>query len=156
EEIEASLAAAHSAAAIWSRLYDGPRPEELRQAQSELSASETDLQLAKEDFARASRLFRQNVLSQADYDAARTAVDRNQHRLAVNQAKLDLLLAGTRWEDLYQAYADFMKAAANYRLLARGTRQEDKDAAKARQDEAQGKLDELDANLKEALVTAPK
>jgi multidrug resistance efflux pump len=155
EEKEAAHAAALSAESLWLRVIDGARPEDIRQAKSEVEASEADVKLAREDFKRVDNLHNQGAVAQADYDTARATLDRSQRRLAANQAKLDLLEAGSRWEDIHQAHADMMKAEANDRLMKRGTRDEDKAAAKARVDEAQGKLDELDANLKEAIVCAP-
>jgi HlyD family secretion protein len=155
EEKEAALAGATSAEAHWWMMVNGPRPEEISQAKNEVDASKADVRLAQEDFARVERLFQQGGVAQADYDVARATLERNRQRLAVNQAKLDLLHAGSRWEDIFQAHADMMKADANFRLLKRGTRDEDKAVAKGRLAEAQGKLDEIDANLAEAVVRAP-
>jgi multidrug resistance efflux pump len=155
EEKDAALAAEKSAEAHWQMMVEGPRPEEISQAKNEMEFSKADVKLAQEDFARVERLFQQGGASQADYDLARATLERNRQRLAVNQAKLNLLLAGNRWEDIFSSHADMMKADANYRLLKRGTRDEDKAAAKGRLNEAQGKLDEIDANLAEAVVRAP-
>ena len=155
EEREAALAGAKSAEAHWWMMVDGPRPEEISQARNEVDASKADVKLAQEDFARVENLVQKGAVAQADYDVARATLDRNRQRLAVNQAKLDLLLAGSRWEDIFQTHADMMRADANYRLLKRGTRDEDKAAALARLQETQGKLDEIDANLAEAVVHAP-
>src|SRR5262249_27659588 len=66
----------------------------------------------------------------SQYDAARAARDRAQGRLAAARAKLDLLNAGTRPEEIAEATANVA--------------------------EMRGKLRELEANLKEAIVRAPE
>ncbi len=75
--------------------------------------------------------------------------------MALNKAKLDLLLAGSRQEDKDEAKAEMARLKANYDLLQAGTREEDKQAAKARRDEAKAKLAEVEANLAEADIKAP-
>lgn len=112
------------------KAINGPRPEEIRQARSDLEAADADLKLAQEDYDRAQRLYKQGSMARADYDAARAGVERTRGRSANAKAKLDLLLAGTRKEDI--------------------------DIARANRDEARGKLREIEANLAEADVRAPE
>lgn len=156
EEKEAARAAADAARARWERLKAGWREEEKRQARSELETAEADLKFAREDFERAERLYRQNSSSRADYDAARAARDRALGRDAAARARLEMLQAGSRPEDIAEAAAQLKQAQANYDLLLAGTRSEDIAAAEARVAEIRGKLSELDANLEEAIVRAPE
>jgi multidrug resistance efflux pump len=155
EERRAAAAAFESANARWDRMIAGPRQEEIDQAASELEASRVDLQLAREDCARADELYAKKNVSKAEYDAARAALDRSERRFDVNRSRLALLKAGNRREDIADAAAERMRFYFNYRLLEEGTRPEEIAAARAAVDDAQGKLDELDANLAEAVVTAP-
>jgi multidrug resistance efflux pump len=112
------------------KAINGPRPEEIRQARADLSNAEANLKQTEPDFDRAERLYKQGSMARADYDAARAARDRAQANVASFRAKLDLLLAGTRKEDI--------------------------DLARAQLDEAKGKLKEIEANLAEAFVRAPE
>jgi HlyD family secretion protein len=153
DERRSAAAAFEAADARWDRMVAGPRQEEIDQAASELEASRADLDLAREDFRRAKELRR--ALSQAEYDAAKATLDRTQRRFDVNRSRLALLKAGNRREDLAEAAADRMRFYSNYRLMEEGTRPEEISAAKAAVDDAQGKLDEIDANLAEAVVRAP-
>src|SRR5262249_53815638 len=67
--------------------------------------------------------------SRADYDSARAALTSAQGRTGMAKARLDLLNAGTRWED---------KAIADAKVA-----------------ELEAKLKELKANLREQVVRAP-
>lgn len=116
--------------AEFEKAKNGPRAEDIRQARSDLETAEADLKLGMEDFERAERLIQQKTISRADYDIARAALHRSRGRVASARAHLDLLLAGTRPEDI-------ALAAAN---LA----------------EARGRLQEIEANLAETRVVAPE
>jgi multidrug resistance efflux pump len=156
EEKQAAQAALEAARARWQRLKAGYREEEKRQARSDLDTAEADLKLAREDFDRVERLYRQASSARAEYDAARAARDRALGRQTAARAHLDMLQAGSRPEDIAEAAAQLKQAQANYDLLLAGTRSEDLAAAEARAAEARGKLNEIDANLEEAIVRAPE
>jgi multidrug resistance efflux pump len=109
---------------------NGPRREEIRQAQSEFDTAEADLKWTRQEFARIERLHRTGGSDQAEYDSARASRDKAQGRLGMARAKLDLLKAGTRPEEIAEI--------------------------EGRVAEMRGKLHELDANLREATVVAPE
>ena len=155
EEKEAALAAYKAAEARWRRAENGPREQEIDQARCELKAAETDFQFAQREFDRIAQLYQAKTVSRSDFDAAQTAFERTRSRVALNKAKLDLLLAGSRQEDKDEAKAEMARLKANYDLLQAGTREEDKQAAKARRDEAKAKLAEVETNLAEADIKAP-
>jgi multidrug resistance efflux pump len=107
---------------------NGPRPEEIHQAKGDLDSAEADLILAREEFNRVDRLYRQGSAARTEYDTAKASRDRALGRQIAAQARLALLNEGTRYEE---------KAAARAALA-----------------EAQAKLREIEANLKEADVYA--
>jgi multidrug resistance efflux pump len=109
---------------------NGPRAEEIAQAKSDLNSAQADLELARSDFARSERLIRQGGTDRAEYDSARAALDRCQGKVGSLRSKLDLLLAGTRHEEIAES--------------------------EGRVAETRGKIRELDANLNEATVRAPE
>jgi HlyD family secretion protein len=156
EEVQAAQAAFESLEARLKMLKAGSRDEEKREARSQHESAEAELKMRREEFDRADRLFRQGSGSRADYDAARGARDSAQGQAAKAKARFDLLVAGTRVEEIEQAEAQLRQAKANWELLKAGTRQEDIDSAKARVEELKGKLDELKANLEEAVIRAPE
>jgi multidrug resistance efflux pump len=156
EEIDASRAARDSAEARLKRLRAGSRSEEIRQARSDLESCTADARLAREDFERAERMYRSASMPRSDYDRARATLDRSQGKFAAVKARLDMLEAGTRPEEIEEAEAELRKADANLKLLEAGSRYEDLAAASARVAEEDGKLREIDANLAEAEVKAPE
>lgn len=126
EQLEARVKSLEAELLKWK---NGPRKEEIQQARSEWESAEAELKFARDDFERVEKLFRMGGSTKAEYDQARSARDRIQGRSRSTQARLDLLLAGSRPEEI---------AEAEGRLL-----------------EARGKLHEVEANLREAVVRAP-
>lgn len=154
EEIAEARAAAEAARARLERTQAGPREEQKRQAQGELDAVLVEQTQADEDFARAERLVRAAAMSRAEYDAALAVRDRVGQRVRVAQAALDMLLHGSRPEEVAEAQADFDRLQAHCDLLRRGARDEDRAAAAAAVALAQAQLAEAEAVLRETVVTA--
>lgn len=109
---------------------NGSRPEEIRQARSELEAAQADVEWTRQEFARVERLLRTGGSDRAEFDSARANRDRAVGRYNSARARLDLLLAGTRAEDIADAEAKVAQTRA--------------------------KLREVEANLREAEVRAPE
>ncbi len=156
EEKRGAKAAAEAAHARLKRLQEGWRAEEKRQSASELEAAAAELRQAEEDLERVKKLYLQKSVARADYDAAQAVRDRAKGRANFAQARHDMVLTGSRKEDIEEADADWRKAKAKWEELEAGTRKEDLALARARVAEARGKLQELETSLKEALVLAPE
>lgn len=154
EELRAAEAAIDVARARWDRLREGPRVEDIDAARSELGAARADAELAKREMARAERLVRSTAASRAEYDTAQMASERARARTQTARARLALLEAGSRVEDVDEAKAELDRLKAQYRLLLEGTRSEEVQIAQARLSEAQRRVGELDVNLREATVRA--
>ncbi len=112
-------AEAEYAKAFLSKLKSGSRPEEvvdaraqLQQAQAVVKATESRLKLANEELARSRNLRNQEVISQQKFDELQTVMDTalNAHqeaaaRIRSAKARLALVLAGPRKEEIQQAQA---------------------------------------------------
>jgi HlyD family secretion protein len=155
EEKLGGVAAEDSARAHYERLKDGWRKEEKVMAASELEAAQADLVQADKEVQRLGRLIDSGAASKSDYDIAVAARDRFRGHVNQARARVDMYRAGTRKEEIAEAYADWQKAKANREMLDNGTRSEDKLMARARADEIKARLDEIDANLREATVRIP-
>jgi multidrug resistance efflux pump len=156
EEIEAARATAAAAHARYLRAKAGWRVEEKQQAASELEVAEADLKHAEEEFVRVADLYRRQSAARAEYDLAWSRRDQARGRVSAARARHEMLQHGSRQEDIDAAEGEWKQAEANHALLKAGTREEDKLAARARVTELRGRLEEIDANLAEHVVTAPE
>lgn len=156
EEIHAALAAFASAQARYERVMAGWRVEEKRQAASDLDTAEADYEQALKEWNRIANLYRQQNASRLDYDAAVASRDRTLGRLNSARARFKMVVEeGSRQEDKDEARADRDRVYANYLQLQNGTRQEDKDLAKAKVDELRANLEAVDISLAETNVMLP-
>lgn len=155
QEKRAAQAAVQAARARLEKLKAGWRQEEKEQARSDMHMAEADLKLTRDEFERVQKLYRQASVARAEFDAALAAYDKARGRAAAAKARLDMLLSGSRPEDIAEAQALLAQAEAQADLLEAGTRPEEIALAKAQLHEAQAKLDELDAHLQEAVLRAP-
>jgi multidrug resistance efflux pump len=156
EEREAAEAAAEAAQARYERLKAGSRKEDIRQAEAELKREEATLAVAQNEFRRIEWTFSRNASTAAEYDSAKAEDGRSVARVAAARARLDLLVAGSRQEDIDEAAAELKRARANALLLQNGNRSEDIAEAEATLADARGKLHEVEAQLREATLRAPE
>jgi multidrug resistance efflux pump len=148
-----ALAAMNAAKARLDRINEGWRKEEIRQAEDELAAAKSDHEFAEKNFERIRKLDVQ--VSQNEYDVAYNLLRTARARHNSAQAKVDMIHTGNREQDKREAQAQFDSAKAKYELLKEGTREEDIWVAEAQLKELEGKLQEVQANLNEALLVAP-
>lgn len=156
EEKENARAAVASAEARWQRLKAGYRVEEIEQAQAELASAEAEIFGARRDWKRTSQLIGQQATAQAEYDTVQATLDKHKGRVDAARAKLKMLKAGNRVEEIDEAAAEVRRAQASYDLLKAGTRYEEISSAEARVAEMEGRVEELKANLEEAVLKAPE
>ena len=155
EEIAAARAQAEAARMNYELARNGPRKQEIDAARAELEAAEADYTVAKITVERVARLVSDGVQSRQEYDNAKSVFDRSAAQRDAARQRLDLLLAGTRQEEIERAERLFKQAAANRALVERGARKEDIDAAKAQVERARAALQQIETQLAELEVKAP-
>jgi multidrug resistance efflux pump len=154
EEIEEARAEVASAKARLERLVKGARKEEIAQARSELASARVDRDEARRNWERTDALY-PRAASRADHDKARADLGRAVEKVNNARARLDLLLAGSRPEEIAEARAEVARYQARYAKLSAGSRSEDIARMRATVAEIESKLSELDVNLREEVVYAP-
>ncbi|MDA2931170.1 efflux RND transporter periplasmic adaptor subunit [Acidobacteria bacterium AH-259-O06] len=155
EELRQARAAAAAAAAQLELLRRGPRQEEIDQAGAELDHAQSNWRNARARFNRVADLFERGVVSRQELDDALTNHERAEARKKAMQKQLDILLAGTRPEEIEAAEKRYEEAMARLGLLERGSRREDIEAAEARLERAQAQLKAMAIQLAETEVRAP-
>jgi multidrug resistance efflux pump len=155
EEITQAEATARAQKAALDSAHNGPRRQEIDQAQADFKAAIADSANAESFYKRMQKLVATEVISRQQFDDARDRRDAAVQRAESARQRLALLQAGTRPEDLRAAEDKYRQAEAAAVLARRGFRKEDIEAARGRLAEAQGRVAELDARLREAELTAP-
>jgi len=110
--LEETTAAASVAERRLAELVKGPRAQEIQEARAALESAVSSERTAENEFARIAGLVERRLLSQSQLDNARAQRDSavSMHKQA--QARLDLLLEGTRREAIEQAEAELKQARA--------------------------------------------
>lgn len=96
-------AAYESASMNLTKLQNGNRPEEIREAQNQTRAARAASDKAERDYARMAELLAADAISRQAYDAAVEARDSAESNLAALAERQQLLESGTRAEDLAMA-----------------------------------------------------
>ena len=116
-ELEANELHAHRAraAAQLAEAEAGPRKEEIAATKADWEAQVAQLDFARAEAARAEELFAQKAISATERDAATMRATSLDKAVAAAKARYDLLLAGTRTEQLAAARAQLAALDAQLR-----------------------------------------
>lgn len=95
------------------------------------------------------------MASEQDYDNAKTAFVRAAARREGARQRLDLLLAGTRKEEIARTERQYQQALARLRLVEAGARSEDIAQAQAQVERARAALQTIDTQMAELEVRSP-
>lgn len=110
--------------AVVDRLRHGSRPEEIAQASAHLEAAQAEALTARQHYQRQSALATRAVVSERAVDVAKAATDIADAKVEMAQKALDLLVAGSRAEEIAEAEAQLRMSQSQLELL----RQEFRDA----------------------------
>src|SRR5262245_646654 len=148
EEKAQARAATETARANLEAVRNWPRPEETEQARASLAAADADLHSAEVSFQRASKLYSTDDASRQEFDAAKFRMDNARARRDAEKKRLDLLLNGSRKEDI-------RAAQEAERLVIAGPRAEEIADARAQLSEAKARLEEIKVQIAEGEVKSP-
>lgn len=155
EEIAQARAAAATAKAQYEAVRTWPRPEEVAQARASLAAAEAEVRNAETAFDRTARLHASGDISQQEFDSAKFRLENLRARREAARKQLDLLLNGSRAEDVRAAEERYRQAQEAERLVKAGARPEEIADARAQLAEAEGRLEQIRVQLAEGEITAP-
>lgn len=155
EQLQQAKAAVEEAQQRYQMALQGARSQEIAAARGAVDTAKAQLTQAEKEFERQKSLFDQGGTAQRLLDSAEhgVAAAKGVHRSAVEQ--LDLLVQGTRDEQISVAKAILDRATAAFEELENGAREEDRAAAKATRDAASAEVDRANTVLREMKVEAP-
>lgn len=103
--------------AFCAELEAGPRKEEIAVAKAEWEAQLAQLEYARAEARRATELFEKKTISAAEYELANSRATALEKSAAAAKSKYELLLAGTRAEQIAQARAQLVELDAQLREM---------------------------------------
>ncbi|MCO6043878.1 HlyD family efflux transporter periplasmic adaptor subunit [Aeoliella sp. ICT_H6.2] len=155
QEIAQAKARFERQQAVLDKLRAGPRQEEIDAARARVQVSQAELSLAKRKFERREELLSSNSITREEFEEASEQIHVAQGLANVRQEELDLLLAGTREEEIREAVAQVEEARQAWMLAQEGSRKEEVQAAKAARDAAAAALEVVRAQKEELTVQSP-
>lgn len=105
--------------AILQRLRNGPRAEEIQAARARVAVAEARLTESRQQLTRIEQLVQQNASARSELDTAVASNRSNEATLQDANAQLELLLAGTRAEEVAEAEARRQSVIARLQLERR-------------------------------------
>jgi len=137
------------------QLQRGPREQDVLAARARLRLAQAELELSRQRLARTRSLFKSNAANREDMDAAITQQTVAHETVQVRELELDLLLEGTRPEEIAAAEALAEKAKQQMLLRETGYRPEEIAEAKAALLAAEAAVAAIEDQRKELKVIAP-
>jgi multidrug resistance efflux pump len=155
EEIARARRAAEAARQAFEAVKTWPRPEEQAQARADLKAAEAELGYSEAQYRRFEDLFRDGAVSAAEVDNTKSRRDADRAKVASLRERLRILETGSRAEDIAAAEARFKEADETRKLVERGPREEEIRQARANFQAARARLEVIETQLAEMVVTSP-
>ena len=155
EEIEQADAAAKQAQAELDQLVSGPRQQVIDQAAADWMAARAQVENARKFLKRMEDLSQRELIAKQEYDDAQVKAGETEHRMKSARERYDLLLAGTRQEEIERARQRVAETHAKLRHLRGGYRKEEIAQAKSEMEAARARVDLIRAQLYETVIRAP-
>ncbi len=155
EEIAQAKAHFEQLVAESKKLHEGPREQEIEVARAQLRVAQAQLLLSKQNHDRVTALVEKRAASAEELDAAGERLEAATATVALREQELDLLLVGTRQEDLERIAAQVEEARQAWELRKNGYRKEEIDEARAARDAARFALAAIEKQLEELKIRSP-
>jgi HlyD family secretion protein len=155
EEIEQSEAAVKQAQAELDQLISGPRQQEIDQTAAEWQATKAQAENARKFLQRMEGLSKRELIAKQDYDDAVAKADEAEQKMKAARERYDLLLAGTRKEEVERGRQRLAEADAKGRQIRSGFRKEEIAQARSAMEAARARVDVMRTQLEETVIKAP-
>lgn len=155
EEIEQADAAAQHAQAELDQLLSGPRQQEIDQAAANWKAAQAQAENARKVMKRTEDLVRRDLIPRREQEDASARADEAEQKMRAARERYDLVLAGSRKEEIERARQRFAQTDAKRRQLRGGFRKEEIAQAKSAVEAARARVDLIRTQLDETVIRAP-
>jgi HlyD family secretion protein len=155
EEIARAEAEARRQELLWSVVAEGSRPEEIAGAREDLRAAEALHKEAALALDRQETLKKQGASSAEALDKVRATQESAQARVAAAEQRLRLLERGARPAETEAAHQAYLVAKAQLDLLRAGARPEEIAARRATLEAAEARIRMAQSKLRELTIRAP-
>ncbi len=155
EEIEQAEAAVKMAQADLDQLISGPRQQEIDQAAAEWKATKAQAENAQKFLQRMDGLAKRELVAKQEHDDALTKNDEAVQKMIAARERYDMLLAGTRKEEVERSRQRLAEADAKRRQIRSGFRKEEVAQAKSEMEAARARVEFMRTQLEETVITAP-
>ncbi len=148
EEIGAAKAAMEQSRERLRLLEAGPRKEDIDRARADYEAAQANRALADSTLQRIQALFKDGAVAAQTLDEAGNAAKTAAARERAAKKSLDVLLSGSRIEEIGAAKQVYNQAREAYALVKKGPRAEDLAAARHALDQARANLAYVEAGTR--------
>ena len=157
EEIAQAQARVDRLTAMLKILRDGPRPEEINAAAARRDLAVAQLERAQRSYNRVAMLFAADggAVTREEIDRAMEEVKVAEQTQQVREQEWQLLVKGSRAEEISAARAELEEASQALKLAQNGFRSEEIAGAQAAVTAAEAALAAVDAQLSELKIVAP-
>ena len=155
EEIAQAKARVDQLEAKLLLLQNGPRKQEIAAAQARLRQASALLELMQTQFNRVKTLFEKNATNRDEMDRAINELKAATESHRVREEELNLLMEGTRVEELAQAKAQVEESRQAFLLMKNGYRAEDIEEARVGLEAADAAVRVFESQLAELSVKSP-
>ena len=155
EEIEQAEAAMKQSRAELSQLVAGPRQQEIDQARADWLAAKAQAENSRKLQRRMEDLSKRDLIAKQDFDDAQAKAEEFEQKMKSMRERYDLVLAGTRTEEIERARQRLTETEAKLRQLKRGFRKEEVAQAKSEVEAARARVELIYSQLDETVIKAP-
>ena len=155
EEIKQAEESARAAEYQYKLLLAGAREEDKKSAKAILDASKIAVEIARQDFERAERLYKEGAISKKQWEESKVIYEKTLSEYGVALERYNQLLAGPRKEEIESAKANWERLKAIEAEVKRGPREEDIKSAEMALESAKAELEKVKKLVDECVVRAP-
>lgn len=155
EQIEQAEASVRQSQEELDKLSASPREQEIEQARADWLAAKAQHESAEKFQQRMRNLVERQLVAGQDYEGAKGKAEEAEQKMRAAKERYDLLLAGSRKEDIAQTRHRLAEAEAKLRQFRVRHRKEEMAYTRAAVETGRARVELLKTQLEETVIKAP-